>query len=258
MKFSYCASLLLCALAFATASSTASGSNFIKNPGNANNNFRMLRNNQNRGNTRGNRNRAGPGNRNRGRNNRNRNNGNTNGCITNAEVRTAVDAWGQALVDIGAAYRENGCLAAVETASGVLETAYAYGSDQKGTVNFKPTLTTSPNTFRPTFHGALSYFVGEQCMVEAGLDGRVRGDDGFALNREGKGFRSPDTSHAAFTVQTGGAFCHVAMVQFTFRAAAFNGDLTAGTGVDKSFVYTRGPGGGLQIALHHSSEKVVA
>jgi hypothetical protein len=80
---------------------------------------------------------------------------NTN--ITEAEVLAAQQAWGDALVAISTTYEQNGQAAAKALAEKVIDQAYGY---QMGTVLFKPTLTTAPQTFRTTRAGALAYFVG--------------------------------------------------------------------------------------------------
>ncbi|MFS6819646.1 hypothetical protein AAF134_11240 [Synechococcus lacustris Tous-12m] len=69
----------------------------------------------------------------------------------------AQKGWADALLKISADYKTGGYSKAKATATDVILAAYNY---QYSPVAFKPTLTSAPQTFRPTFEGALSYFVG--------------------------------------------------------------------------------------------------
>ena len=94
--------------------------------------------------------------------------------ITERELADARQTWGNALIAISKAFEEEGIDAARVVANGALDAAYGFAAN--GKVLFKPTVTTEPDTFRNTYEGALSYFVGE-C---AGED-RVGDDKGFAF-----------------------------------------------------------------------------
>merc|ERR1712060_401623 len=91
-------------------------------------------------------------------------------------------AWEAAIKAIGAAWigdMANGkpdmdCAAALAQARGALDAAYGY--EANGVVLFKPTVSTEPDTFRNTYAGALSYFVGECSDL-----GQVGSDNGFAF-----------------------------------------------------------------------------
>ncbi|MBY0515961.1 MAG: hypothetical protein K2P81_03560 [Bacteriovoracaceae bacterium] len=87
--------------------------------------------------------------------------------ITQAEVISAQEAWGDGIVKIGEVYLDGGDY--VEAASNHIKKHYNYDN---GTVMFKPTLA-SVEPFRPTFDSALSYFVGGNA--------RYSEDTGFAI-----------------------------------------------------------------------------
>ena len=150
--------------------------------------------------------------------------------ITAAEVQEAQRAWGDALVAISTEYERNGRAAAARLAGQVLDSAYGYNL---GNVLFKPTLTTNPQTFRPSREGALSYFVGG--------DRNFPSDSGFAL----KGWRSVnvDTRKIFLSGATAMSMGKVSMTDA-------KGNITT---VDKTWGYVRGSDGKLRIVLHHSS-----
>ena len=88
--------------------------------------------------------------------------------LTTEEVKKHLNIWGEGLVEIATAYRENGDYKKI--AQRVIKRSYDYDNQN---VLFKPTLA-SKVTFRTTFDGALSYFVGG--------DKDFAEDNGFALN----------------------------------------------------------------------------
>lgn len=150
--------------------------------------------------------------------------------ITLAEVQAAQRAWGDALVAISTEYERNGREAATRLAGQVLDTAYGYNL---GPVLFKPTLTTTPQTFRNTREGALSYFVGGNRSFP--------NDTGFAL----KNWRNVrfDNTQVFLTGNTAMSMGNVSMTNAS-------GNVTT---VDKTWGYVRGNDGRLRIVLHHSS-----
>lgn len=150
--------------------------------------------------------------------------------ITEAEVLAAQQAWGEALVGISREFEANGIEGARAKASAVIDAAYAY---DLGAVLFKPTLTTAPQTFRPTREGALAYFVGH--------DPDFPEDSGFAL----KGWRSVEVQNIGIHLHGTTAFS-MGNVSITDRDGAV-------TTVDKTWGYVRDDEGQLRIALHHSS-----
>jgi hypothetical protein len=88
--------------------------------------------------------------------------------ISAEEARNALENWGKGLVKIAQAHLKG--KNAKEVAKDVIKQAYNYNEAE---VLFKPTLA-SAITFRKTFEGALSYFVGG--------DQKFAEDAGFALN----------------------------------------------------------------------------
>ena len=87
--------------------------------------------------------------------------------VTTADVEEAQQAWGEGIVEIAAAHDAG--MDYVERARTHVETLYAYGI---GPVLFKPTFAVKQQ-FRPTFEGAMSYFVGQ--------NGACPEDNGFAI-----------------------------------------------------------------------------
>ena len=102
--------------------------------------------------------------------------------ITETELDAARTAWGDALVAIAKAFEADGIDGARAVAKSVLDAAYGYNL---GPVLFKPTLASGEKTFRPTYDGALSYFVGHDANYP--LDG------GFGI----KGWRTVTSETAA-------------------------------------------------------------
>ncbi|WP_170335672.1 phosphoribosyl-AMP cyclohydrolase [Ruegeria arenilitoris] len=150
--------------------------------------------------------------------------------ITTDELVAARNAWGEGLIAISKAFEEGGIDAARPVAEGVLDAAYGYNL---GSVLFKPTLASGDQTFRPTKHGALAYFVGHD--DEYPLDG------GFGI----KGWREMESVTSASFVE-GDVGMWMGKVILTDK----NGDVTQ---VDKSFGYKKDSDGVLRIVLHHSS-----
>lgn len=150
--------------------------------------------------------------------------------ITEAEVRAAQQAWGNALVAIATEYDTKGFAAAKKLAEQVVDSAYGY---QMGPVLFKPTLAAAPQTFRTDREGAIAYFVGGNA--------RFKHDTGFAL----KGWRSFQIDNAAILLKGNTA---ISMGNVTVIDVKGNR-----TTVDKTWGYTRGNDGKLRIVLHHSS-----
>jgi hypothetical protein len=153
---------------------------------------------------------------------------NTN--ITEAEVLAAQKAWGDALVAISTTHDQKGQAAAKALAEQVIDQAYGY---QLGTVLFKPTLTTAPQTFRTTRAGALAYFVGG--------DPAFPKDKGFAL----KGWRQVAIQNAAIFID-GNVATTMGNVMITNKA----GEVTT---VDKTWKFHKDSNGKLRIMVHHSS-----
>jgi hypothetical protein len=153
-----------------------------------------------------------------------------NQAITLAETQAAQQAWCQALVDISATHLKSGQPAAKALAEKVIDSAYGY---QMGAVLFKPTLTVSPQTFRPTRAGALSYFVGG--------DSAFPKDTGFAL----KGWTKCEVTNNAVFI-AGDSATTMGKVSFTGK----DGKVTT---VDKTWKFVKDDAGNLRIVVHHSS-----
>lgn len=153
---------------------------------------------------------------------------NTN--ITAEEVRSAQEAWGKALVQIGKDFENGGSKKATATANAVLDAAYGYA---QGPVLFKPTLTTGEQTFRTSKEGALAYFVGGNKKFPK--------DSGFAL----KGWEKFDYKNAAVYIN-GDMAITMGNVMLTDK----KGNVTT---VDKTWGFKKGDDGKLRIVLHHSS-----
>ena len=153
-----------------------------------------------------------------------------NSNITEAQVLQAQQGWCAGLLKISEAYRSGGFANAKAVANQVLDSAYAY---QYGPVAFKPTLTTNPQTFRPTKAGALAYFVG--------------GDPNFPND---KGFAIKPWSTCKVRNQ-------IIQLHGMFATTMGNVDLTDPSGkattVDKTWTFIFEPDGSIRIVLHHSS-----
>ena len=106
---------------------------------------------------------------------------------------------------------------------------YAYNT---GTVLFKPTLA-SEKQFRPTFEGALSYFVAS--------NGACPEDNGFAI----KGWTNVRFENEAISINGSTA---LAMGNYFFMTPD-GYELK----VEFTFVYVEDTSGNLRIHLHHSS-----
>jgi len=96
-------------------------------------------------------------------------------AVTKQEVKSALKAWGDAIVNIGQDYTEHGQYA--YTAARAIDTLYGYDLYP---VLFKPTEADDQN-FRSTRAGALSYFIGGNSDYP--------GDQGFATRTSWKAVR---------------------------------------------------------------------
>ena len=154
------------------------------------------------------------------------------------EVAATQSAWRQAILDISAAFRDDPQSSQyVEVAEDAIHELYGYDI---GKVMFKPTLAVQ-DPFRPTFIGALSYFVGYEATQDRG---GIEEDKGFAI-------ASGDTwSEVVFENNQTSCVGDVALSQGYYYFTNFASNVT--TGVEYSFIYKRILGK-MKILIHHSS-----
>jgi len=157
-----------------------------------------------------------------------------NRAISENELIVAQQGWCKALVEIGKTNTKSGHADAKALAEKVIDEAYGY---QMGAVLFKPTLTSTPHTFRTTRAGALSYFVGG--------DPAFPDDSGFAL----KGWTKCKAENSAFFI-SGNSATTMGKVHFTGP----EGEVTT---VDKTWGFVKDDEGALRIVVHHSSLEYV-
>ena len=147
--------------------------------------------------------------------------------ISEQEIFDVQKAWGEGIVRIGKVFLEKGDYSAAATDH--INEFYNY---QDGSVLFKPTLA-SEIQFRPTFEGALSYFVGGNSNFPE--------DHGFAIK-----------PWSAVAWESAGTQIHgdigIAMGNYCFTPAEGGDDVK----VEYSFVYIKNAEGKLKIILHGS------
>ena len=144
-----------------------------------------------------------------------------------ADVEGAQKAWGEGIVAIANAHKNDGEY--VSIASNHINTLYAY---QMGPVLFKPTLA-AIDQFRPTFDTALSYFVASNNACPE--------DKGFAI----KGWTNVRFENSEVIIDGGTA---LAMGNYYFTDPQ-----GSEVKVEYTFGYIKDDQGNLRIQLHHSS-----
>ncbi len=144
-----------------------------------------------------------------------------------ADVEGAQKAWGEGIVAIANAHKNDGDY--VSIASNHINTLYAY---QMGPVLFKPTLA-AIDQFRPTFDTALSYVVASNNACPE--------DKGFAI----KGWTNVRFENSEVIIDGGTA---LAMGNYYFTDPQ-----GAEVKVEYTFGYIKDDQGNLRIQLHHSS-----
>ena len=147
--------------------------------------------------------------------------------VTVADVENAQKEWGGGVVAIAAAHSSEGDF--VERARLHVESLYAYDISP---VLFKPTFAIEEQ-FRPTFEGALSYFVAE--------NGVCPEDKGFAI----KGWTKVRFENENVVINGATA---MAMGNYFFTNS--KGEEVK---VEYTFGYVTDSEGKLRINLHHSS-----
>lgn len=147
--------------------------------------------------------------------------------ISVEDVEKTQQAWGDGVVAIAAAHSSGGDY--VERARIHVGTLYAYGITP---VLFKPTMAVKEQ-FRPSFEGALSYFVAE--------NGECPEDSGFAI----KGWTKVRFENENVLINSNTA---LVMGNYFFTKPE-GGELK----VEFTFGYILDSRGDLRIQLHHSS-----
>jgi len=147
--------------------------------------------------------------------------------ISESDIEKAQRLWGQGIVEIAAAHRAGADY--VQRAKDHITTLYAY---DLGPVLFKPTLAVKQQ-FRPSFEGALSYFVASNNACPE--------DKGFAI----KGWTKVRFENAGLVLNESNA---LAMGNYFFTAP--DGEETK---VEFTFGYILDSNNKLRINLHHSS-----
>ena len=147
--------------------------------------------------------------------------------ISESDIEKAQHSWGQGIVEIAAAYDVDSDY--VQRAKDHINTLYAY---DLGAVLFKPTLAVKQQ-FRPTFEGALSYFVASNNACPE--------DKGFAI----KGWTKVRFENEGIVINGSNA---LAMGNYLFTSP--EGEEVK---VEFTFGYVLDSNGKLRINLHHSS-----
>jgi hypothetical protein len=192
-------------------------------------------------------------------------------AVTETDMNGLVDAFCGAAVAISEAFWNNGgkshseedaypqaaCDAAYNVALGALNGAYNYPD----LVLFKPTLTTAPYTFRPTKSGALSYFIGTDCLLKSG-----DADLQFPQGNDGSAFKEYGFALANYRTHTGISGCKWVPDSFVSGESVgvaqgqviFERNEGATSVVDKTFSFGFDDQGNIVITGHHSSSVIGA
>ena len=150
-------------------------------------------------------------------------------CITEKEVVAAQEAWGNGIIKIGEVYSAGGDYR--QAAIDHIDKFYAY---DESLVLFKPTLA-SVEQFRPSFDGALSYFVGGNPSYPE--------DKGFAITPWSK----VRWQNAGITNN----ICNMAVAMGNYYFTPANGGPE--TKVEYTIGYIRDAEGDLKMAVHKST-----
>ncbi|MGB3472484.1 MAG: phosphoribosyl-AMP cyclohydrolase [Erythrobacter sp.] len=150
-------------------------------------------------------------------------------CISEQEVVEAQQAWGEGIVKIGKVFSEGGDYR--KAAADHISEFYAY---DQSLVLFKPTLA-SVEQFRPSFDGALSYFVGGNPSYPE--------DKGFAITPWSK----VRWQNAGITNNV--CYMAVAMGNYYFTPAKGGEE----TKVEYTIGYIRDAEGDLRMTVHKST-----
>ena len=147
--------------------------------------------------------------------------------MTEEDIERAQKAWGEGIVSISAAHSSGTDY--IQRATTHIESLYAYGISP---VLFKPTFA-SEKQFRPTFEGALSYFIGDNDSFPE--------DKGFAIKGwTGVRFENQNFVINGNTAQVMGNYFFMTENNIEIK-------------VEFTFGYIIDSEGSLRIYLHHSS-----
>lgn len=150
-------------------------------------------------------------------------------CISEQEVVAAQEAWGDGIVRIGKVFSEGGDYR--KAAADHINEFYAY---DLSLVLFKPTLA-SVEQFRPSFDGALSYFVGNNESYPE--------DKGFAIR--------PWSNVRWQNAGISNNICHMAVAMGNYYFTPTDGGEE--TKVEYTIGYIRDQEGNLKMAVHSST-----
>ena len=150
-------------------------------------------------------------------------------CITEQEVVAAQEAWGQGIINIGKVFSDGGDYR--KAAADHISKFYAY---DQSLVLFKPTLA-AVEQFRPSFDGALSYFVGGNESYPE--------DKGFAITPWSK----VRWQNAGITNN----ICHMAVAMGNYYFTPANGGDEVK--VEYTIGYIRDAEGTLRMTVHKST-----
>ena len=157
------------------------------------------------------------------------------------------------------AYPQAACDAAYEQATAALRGAYNYPDP----VLFKPTLTTAPYTFRPTMEGALSYFIGTECLLKSGnaQDQFPPGNDGTSFKEYGFALANYRPDYSGFSGCSWVGESYVTGVNAGVAQGQVIFERSEGTTsvVDKTFSFgVCAHSGDIVMTGHHSSTEIEA
>lgn len=146
-----------------------------------------------------------------------------------------------------------------------MDSCFHFTSNVMNTSSKKPTWTTGSQTFRPTFEGALSYFIGTDCLLSAApeyafppgnTDGSTFSEWGFALANYAK--HDDGTKYSGFKgcTWTGDSYVMSDTMGVAQGQVCFHRTEGKDSCVDKTFSF--GLKDGVVITGHHSSGVVTA
>ena len=149
-----------------------------------------------------------------------------------------------------------------------MDSCFHFTSNVMNTSSKKPTLSTGSNTFRPTFEGALSYFIGTECVLSAApedvfppgnTDGSTFKEYGFGLANYDK--HDDGTKYAGFADCTweGNSYAMSDTMGVAQGKVIFHRTEGRTTTVDKTFSFEPKDGAmfnDVVITGHHSSVEI--